>query len=68
MISFELKSDFIELHKLLKTTNLCESGGMAKTLISEGQVKVDDQVELRKSAKIRKGQKVQLADQTVLVQ
>ena len=48
MITFELKDEMIELHRLLKTTGLCDSGGMAKLLISEGLVQVDGQVELRK--------------------
>jgi len=65
---FELEGrDFIELNNLLKITGLCESGGMAKKLISEGQVKVDDKVELRKRCKIRTGQVVDFNGQQVRV-
>ena len=53
-------TEFIELHKLLKVTGFCESGGFAKTIIAEGYVKVDGNVELRKRCKIRAGQKVEL--------
>lgn len=52
-------SEFIELNSLLKITGLCASGGMAKALIAEGKVKVDDKVELRKRCKIRAGQVVE---------
>lgn len=56
---FKLKDEYIELIKLLKVTGLCSSGGMAKVITSEGQVKVDGVVELRKRCKIRKGQTVE---------
>lgn len=65
---FELDGrEYIELNNLLKITGLCESGGRAKSLISEGQVKVDDKVELRKRCKIRTGQVVEFNAQQVQV-
>ena len=65
---FELDGrEYIELNNLLKITGLCESGGRAKSLISEGQIKVDDKVELRKRCKIRKGQVVEFNAQQVQV-
>ncbi len=57
---FELEGrDFIELNNLLKVTGLCESGGRAKVLIADGQVKVNKNVELRKRCKIKQGQIVE---------
>jgi ribosome-associated protein len=56
---FKLENEYIELVKLLKVTGLCGSGGMAKVVTSEGRVKVDGVVELRKGCKIRKGQTVE---------
>ncbi|MCP3852005.1 MAG: RNA-binding S4 domain-containing protein [Gammaproteobacteria bacterium] len=65
---FELnKYEFIELNNLLKVTGLCESGGVAKMLIADGQVMVDDQIELRKRCKIRSGQVVTFNDHQVKV-
>jgi len=65
---FELEGrEYIELNNLLKITGLCESGGRAKVLISEGQVKVDDEVELRKRCKIRTGQVVEFSGQKVKI-
>ncbi|VAW53353.1 Uncharacterized protein YbcJ [hydrothermal vent metagenome] len=56
---FELDGrEYIELNNLLKVTGLCESGGRAKVLVADGQVKVDNKVELRKRCKIRSGQVV----------
>jgi ribosome-associated protein len=68
MNSFSLAGrDFIALNDLLKITGLCESGGRAKTIIAEGQVKVDDQIELRKTCKIRNGQRVEFAGQQIVI-
>jgi ribosome-associated protein len=60
-------SEFIELNNLLKVTGLCDSGGMAKQLIADGQVSVDGKIELRKRCKIRKGQAVEFAGTIVTV-
>ncbi|MGN6827205.1 RNA-binding S4 domain-containing protein [Paucibacter sp. M5-1] len=59
-INFELRGEFIELDKLLKATGLADSGGVARMMITEHQVQVDGQTELRKTAKIRAGQVVSL--------
>ncbi len=67
MIIFELKTDFIELYKLLKITGLCESGAEAKYAVSAGTVKVDGQKETRKGNKIKAGQKVEYQNMTIEV-
>jgi ribosome-associated protein len=64
---FKLEDDYIELIKLLKVTGLCGSGGIAKMVVSEGQVKVDGAVELRKRCKIRRGQTVALEENLIEV-
>ena len=65
---FTLENEYIELIKLLKVTGLCSSGGMAKVVTSEGYVKVDGVVELRKRCKIRKGQTVELEGNIIEVE
>lgn len=68
MQTFELDGrDYIELNSLLKITGLCSSGGLAKALIADGRVKVDDKVELRKRCKIHAGQRVQFEHLQVTV-
>ncbi len=68
MKEFELEGDeFIELNHLLKITGLCDTGGMAKAVVAEGRVKVDDKIELRKRCKIRTGQVVEFEGHKVLV-
>ena len=66
-IEFELDRDFVELNQLLKLAGLCDSGGAGKQLVASGAVRVDGLVETRKTAKIRAGQCVRLADVEVRV-
>jgi ribosome-associated protein len=67
MLELQLRGDYIELDKLLKALGLVESGGRARVLIAAGEVKVDGNVELRKTAKIRAGQVVEFDGQRVSV-
>jgi ribosome-associated protein len=62
-----LRGEHIALDALLKATGLAPSGGFARQLITEGEVRVDGQVELRKTAKIRAGQTVELAGHRVMI-
>ena len=62
---FELKGEFIALCDLLKTTGISNSGGQGKLFVADGIVTVDGKIELRKTAKIRKGQVVTIFDQTI---
>jgi ribosome-associated protein len=68
MEEFRLESgDYIELNHLLKVMGLCATGGMANVAIAEGQVKVDGTTELRKRAKIRPGQVVEVAGRKIVI-
>ena len=66
-IDFELDRDFIELNQLLKLVGICDSGGAGKQLVASCAVAVDGQQELRKTAKIRAGQRVQVGDAEIVV-
>ena len=66
-IDFELDREFVELNQLLKLAGLCDSGGAGKQLVASGAVAVDGQQELRKTAKIRAGQRVQVGDAEIVV-
>jgi ribosome-associated protein len=65
---FRMRGEFIQLDQLLKVTGLSSSGGAAHAAIEVGQVQVDGQVELRKRAKLRAGQRVQFAGQEIVIQ
>lgn len=66
-IDFQLDRDFVELNQLLKLAGLCDSGGAGKALVASGAVSVDGAVELRKTCKIRVGQRVTLGDNEIRV-
>lgn len=68
-IIFTIKEDeeFIELIKLLKVTNIAESGAMAQILVAEEEVKRNGGVELRKRAKIRRGEVIEVLSQEIEV-
>jgi ribosome-associated protein len=55
MTEFELRTEYIELNKLLKIMNWIGSGGQANQVIEEGLVEVNGNVELRKRNKLRDG-------------
>ena len=57
-VDFALEGEYVELNQLLKLAGLCDSGGAGKALVADGQVRVDGVVELRKTCKIRAGQRV----------
>jgi len=66
-VTFLLNAEFIELNQLLKLEGACDSGGAGKALVAAGQVRVDGQVETRKTAKIRAGQVVACGDLEIRV-
>lgn len=67
-LSFSLEGEYVELNQLLKLVGLCESGGAGKAIVASGDVSVDGEQELRKTAKIRAGKLVSLGDIEIRVQ
>jgi ribosome-associated protein len=64
-VRFAVRGEFIQLDQLLKATGLADSGGNAHAAIAAGQVKVDGAVDTRKRAKLRPGQSISFAGETV---
>lgn len=52
--------EYIELIKLLKTMRISESGGQAKLMVDDGLVKRNGELELRKRAKLRAGDLIEI--------
>jgi len=69
MIQFTLKKDqeYIELFKLLKAVDLCNSGGEAKVFIAEGEVEYNGEIDTRKRLKVRAGDNIAFNNQSVTV-
>ena len=66
-IEFVIRGDYIQLDQLLKATGLVPSGGEAHAATTAGAVSVDGQVETRKRAKLRAGQRVHFGTDEVLL-
>lgn len=64
---FQLQGEFIELNVLLKLLGLAPSGGAAKTMVAEGAVTVDGEIETRTRRKLRAGQRVCVADEEIRI-
>ncbi|GHB60107.1 hypothetical protein GCM10008107_06660 [Psychrosphaera saromensis] len=57
----EITTEYIELNKFLKFENLVESGGHAKLVIADGQVRLNGKVVVQTRRKVRDGDIVTLA-------
>lgn len=66
-MEIKIDSEFIKLDSLLKYANLVESGGVAKTLIQEGYVLLNGEVQTRRGKKIYPGDLVELEGEIIKV-
>ena len=62
-----IKDDFIKLDSLLKFVGIAESGGISKTLISEGLVKVNGEIETRRGKNIYIGDTIEFNGKEYLI-
>ena len=60
-------AEFIELIKLLKLLRIAESGGQAKMMVEDGEVRLNGVHESRKRAKLRAGDSVQIFGKTIQI-
>lgn len=67
MIKFKIEEEYIELIKLLKITRIAESGAMAKILVENEEVLRNGVIELRKRAKIRTGEIIEVLGEIIQV-
>lgn len=64
----KIDTDHIKLDSFLKAANLVGSGGEAKILIAEGEVRVNGEVELRRGRKLRSGDQVEMGGETIVIE
>jgi ribosome-associated protein len=67
MRTVEISSQPVELYKILKFEGMTASGAEAKSVISEGLVKVNDQTETRKRKKIVAGDRIEFGGEKILI-
>lgn len=63
-----ISTEFIRLQDLLKYEGLCETGGMAKVRIQDGEVLVNGQICTMRGKKLRSGDSVTIDGVTVTIQ
>ena len=63
----EIHTPFIRLDALLKLTGLAETGGQAKWMVLEGQVKVGGEVCLQRGRKLYPGYRMEAGTRAVTV-
>ncbi|MTI72019.1 MAG: RNA-binding S4 domain-containing protein [Firmicutes bacterium] len=63
----KIETDYIKLDQLLKYASIVQTGGHAKNIIKNGQVKVNGEIMLQRGKKIRKGDKVEVIGGSTLV-
>lgn len=66
-MEFIIQEEYIELIRLLKVTQIAESGGIAKIMVENGEVKRNGVPEYRKRAKICPGETIEAAGVTIRV-
>lgn len=62
-----INEEYIRLDNLMKISGLCDTGGRAKYLIQNGEVKLNGEVCTMRGKKIRGGDKVEYQGRTVEV-
>lgn len=61
-MEFEIEGEYIELLALLKAIGLAQTGGHAKMIVEDEVVYRNGELELRKRAKLRAGDVIQIED------
>jgi len=67
MREVEVTQEPVELYKILKFEGMVPSGGEAKSVVSEGMVKVNDIIETRKRKKIMSGDTIEFAGEKIKI-
>jgi ribosome-associated protein len=62
-----IRDDTIRLGQALKLAGLAESGGEARTLIADGDVRVNGEIETRRGRQLRRGDVVELGGEAVRI-
>lgn len=64
----KIDTEFIKLDSLLKLSGVAPTGGAAKMFVLDGEVKVNGEIALQRGKKIRKGDKVEIFNETIIVE
>jgi ribosome-associated protein len=68
MEKVKLETEYIKLDQLLKWVGITYSGAEAKSIVIEGKVKVNGNVEIQRGKKIRKGDIVEYEKRVIQIE
>jgi len=68
MEKIKIKTDYITLGQFLKLVNAVDSGVVAKLVIQDGLVKVNDEIETRRGKKLYSGDQITFEDTTYIIE
>ncbi|KOR85053.1 hypothetical protein AM233_14090 [Bacillus sp. FJAT-22058] len=60
MDSIKINTEYITLGQFLKLADLIQSGGMAKWFLSEYEVYINGELDVRRGRKLRLGDKIEI--------
>lgn len=63
-----IKDEFIKLDALLKFSGLASTGGHAKIMIQNGEVKVNGEVCLMRGKKIYRSDKIEIENEGIIIE
>ena len=63
----KISSEFITLGQFLKFADIIESGGEAKLFLSQNDVFINDELDMRRGRKLRPGDKVVILGESYLI-
>ncbi|WP_027140473.1 MULTISPECIES: RNA-binding S4 domain-containing protein [Pseudofrankia] len=67
MRDIKIKDEMIRLGQFLKLADLVESGGDVKSLLVDGLVRVNDEIETRRGRQLARGDVVAVGEQSARV-
>lgn len=67
MLEYKISSEFIELVKLLKVMGFAPTGGHAKLMVESGEIIRNGKPELRKRAKLKPGEIIEVEGQKITI-
>ena len=67
METIKINEEFIRLDNLMKFSGLCNSGGRAKFLIQNGEVKLNGEICTMRGKKIRPGDRIEYQNRMIEV-
>lgn len=62
MNEIQISTEYITLGQFLKLADIIQSGGMAKWFLSEHEVFINEDLDLRRGRKLRVGDKIEIPE------